>query len=399
MGSRSDTRPELTRPAGRGLTATLPDPDSRREAENYRGVLGDVDAELHLAAMVAEGAVAPWRDGLRLAPLTPTESRFLDSWSERLAGDLDEHLTGEAFVGWAVAQVCGPALDARAAARPVLAGGGAGASGPDGWDSFWDRDPLAAAALVVGPRPGAAGRLRSTAGRRGPLGLADRLVLVDAWLHDPLAAVDPPQREVLGRLAGRYGVSFTTAGVGWGRSVADLVCARSSAKGPAAADVLAAEGPGGVTGCGPWSSSSATGPPPRRRRPGGCWARTPGPPPASSPPCAPAPRSPSGASWPSPDAARGWVPEPPAPPAPPSTSPPGPGAGCRPRGARSPAPCASPATGRDGARPGGWRRRRRPWRAAPCGCSWPPGAWWARGGTTRRSTWWSTSRRWPAARP
>lgn len=43
-----------------GLTATLPEPDSSREAENYLGLLGDVDAEMQLAAMVAEGAVAPW---------------------------------------------------------------------------------------------------------------------------------------------------------------------------------------------------------------------------------------------------------------------------------------------------------------------------------------------------
>src|SRR5690606_8040174 len=40
-----------------GLTATLPEPASSREAGNYEGLLGPVDAELHLAALVAEGAL------------------------------------------------------------------------------------------------------------------------------------------------------------------------------------------------------------------------------------------------------------------------------------------------------------------------------------------------------
>ncbi|HEY8545781.1 MAG TPA: DEAD/DEAH box helicase family protein, partial [Acidimicrobiales bacterium] len=85
-----------------GLTATLPDPDSSREAENYRGLLGDVDAELQLAAMVADGTVAPWRDGIRIARLTDDEQAFLDVWADRFATELDEHLAGEAFVTWAV---------------------------------------------------------------------------------------------------------------------------------------------------------------------------------------------------------------------------------------------------------------------------------------------------------
>jgi hypothetical protein len=234
-----------------GLTATLPDPDSSREAENYRGLLGEVDAELQLAAMVAEGAVAPWRDGVRVAGLTAPEQDFLDDWTGRLCADLDEELTSDPFLAWAVAQIADPALEAR-----VLAGT---AGTVEGWDRFWDRDPLTAAAVA---RWWAARGMSLPAGFdppedvHGPFGVTDRLRLVDAWLHDPLAptAADSAEltpaggpnevREVgdrVGRVLRRYGLALTTSGVRWGRSAADLVCARSSAKGPAAADVLAGE--------------------------------------------------------------------------------------------------------------------------------------------------------------
>jgi superfamily II DNA or RNA helicase len=222
-----------------GLTATLPDPDSSREAENYRGLLGDIDAELHLAAMVAEGEVAPWRDGVHFARLTDSEQAFVDRWSEHFADELDGPLVSEPFVDWAVAQVAGAAL----AARPRLADS---ATDPEGWDRFWDRDPPAAAAvarwwrargmtLPAGFTPPAAAR-----GTDG-LDLADRLVLLHAWLHDPAAAVGGATRRNIEQLVNRYGVAFTTAGVRWGRSAADLVCARSSAKGAAAAAIIANE--------------------------------------------------------------------------------------------------------------------------------------------------------------
>lgn len=209
-----------------GLTATLPDPDSAREAENYRGLLGDVDAELHLAPMVAEGAVAAWRDGLRLTTVTPEEARFLDGWTHSFTAELDEQLRSEAFVGWAVAQVGGAAADAR------------------GWDAFWDRDPLAAAALTRwwGARDLALpAAVDPPAPVEGELDFPDRLVLLDAWLHDPQALVQQSVRDQVAKVANSYGVTFTTGGVRWGRSVADLVCARSSAKGSAAADVLRTE--------------------------------------------------------------------------------------------------------------------------------------------------------------
>jgi superfamily II DNA or RNA helicase len=222
-----------------GLTATLPDPDSGREAENYWGLVGDIDAELHLAAMVAEGGVAPWRDGVHFARLTSSEQAFLDQWTEHFAAELDAPLVSEPFVEWAVAQVTEAALDARSRLPDNV-------SDPEAWDRFWDRDPRAAAGLArwwrtrgmtlpTGFTPPA------TAQEADGLGLADRLILLHAWLHDPVAGVADRTRRDVQKLVNRYGVGFTTAGVRWGRSTADLVCARSSAKGAAAAGIVARE--------------------------------------------------------------------------------------------------------------------------------------------------------------
>ena len=222
-----------------GLTATLPDPDSSWEAANYRGLLGDVDAELQLAAMVAERTVAPWRDGVRLAPLTAAEQRFVDEHAERFASELDDLLADERFITWAVSLVTEAALDARSRDDSFP-------RDPASWDAFWDRDPLNAAALA---RWWARRGMALPAGfvpplqanPTGALTLADRLGLVHAWLHDPVAALDQATRDHIARLTNRHGVTLTTAGVRWNRSAADLVCALSSSKGDAAAAILVDE--------------------------------------------------------------------------------------------------------------------------------------------------------------
>ncbi|WP_431954216.1 hypothetical protein [Nocardia lijiangensis] len=209
-----------------GLTATLPDPDTVREELNYTGLLGPVDAELHLAAMVAEGGVAPWRDGVRVVELEPAESRFLDTWSTSFSDQLDAVLVSEPFIDWAVARVEG--VD-------VLA-----------WNRFWDNDPLVAAALArwwttrdlslpAGFDP------PESAGADDAMTLDDRLLLVDAWLHAPDAEVPPQMRDDTKRILRRHGVSISTSGLRWTRSTADIVCSRSTAKGTAAGEILRQE--------------------------------------------------------------------------------------------------------------------------------------------------------------
>ncbi|MDA3642706.1 DEAD/DEAH box helicase family protein [Saccharopolyspora indica] len=216
-----------------GLTATLPDPDTAREKLNYAGLLGPVDAELHLAAMVAEGGVAPWRDGVRVAELEPSEAAFLDTWSDSFAAELDAVLLADPFITWAVAHIESAAADARD--RVTAA-----------WDHFWDRDPLLAAAVARwwsarGMALPAGFDPPAEADVAAPLSLDDRLLLADAWLHAPDGGVPPAAREELTRILRRHGVAVTAAGIRWTRSTADIVCSRSSAKGRAAGEVLARE--------------------------------------------------------------------------------------------------------------------------------------------------------------
>jgi superfamily II DNA or RNA helicase len=60
-----------------GLTATLPDPETELEEENYFALLGDVDFEVPTPALVREGILAPYRDLVLFVSPTPEEREFL----------------------------------------------------------------------------------------------------------------------------------------------------------------------------------------------------------------------------------------------------------------------------------------------------------------------------------
>lgn len=257
-----------------GLTATPPDSETETEAANHRALLGDVDAELQLVAVVAEGQLAPWRDGLRVSCVSGAEQAFLDDWETQLTRTLDGALVMEEFIDWAVAHISDAAADQRApedrmveehAVRPAALDGissGAGfLPGPGTvepslafladragsgklWDVFWDRDPLTArAAARWWQSRGLAlpSDFEPPPGTRGMLTLEDRFVLLDAWLYDPKAACAPEVRDRISHLMAPYGISLTTNGVHRSRSVGDIVCSRSTEKGRAAAEILALE--------------------------------------------------------------------------------------------------------------------------------------------------------------
>lgn len=68
-----------------GLTATLPSPDDADEYDNYTSLLGDVDYEVPVPAVVREGNLAPYRDLVRFAEPTREELAFLAAHAEGLA--------------------------------------------------------------------------------------------------------------------------------------------------------------------------------------------------------------------------------------------------------------------------------------------------------------------------
>jgi len=67
-----------------GLTATLPSPDDADEYDNYTSLLGDVDYEVPVPAVVREGNLAPYRDLVRFTEPTDQELAFLSAHAEGL---------------------------------------------------------------------------------------------------------------------------------------------------------------------------------------------------------------------------------------------------------------------------------------------------------------------------
>ena len=209
-----------------GLTATLPDPEGARETLNYLRILGQVDVSIPMAALVAEGELAPWRDGAWFVTPTARELAFLDAAQQHLIDDLDEYLRADAFLEWAVSSLLTPALEAR--------------SEPDAaaWQALWNRDPFTARALsswwshrgMALPAGGA------MIGEVSSFDADARLLLLWQFVHHPLCPAGT--REPLTAMLAQHGMSLTSAGVRRSRTVNDIVAARSEAKAIGASEVL-----------------------------------------------------------------------------------------------------------------------------------------------------------------
>ena len=223
-----------------GLTATLPDPDGARETLNYLRILGQVDVSIPMAALVAEGELAPWRDGAWFVTPTPRELAFLDAAQQHLVDDLDEHLRTDEFVEWAVGSVLEPALEARSQSVDAAADDVPGLIEPDGdaWQALWNRDPFTARALSAWWSHRRV-TLPAEALAMGEVETFDadaRLLLLWQYVHHPLCPSGA--REPLTAVLATHGMSLTSAGVRRTRTISDIVAARSEAKALGAAQVL-----------------------------------------------------------------------------------------------------------------------------------------------------------------
>ncbi|KEP74590.1 hypothetical protein HR12_07510, partial [Microbacterium sp. SUBG005] len=88
-------RAEGRQPLVVGLTATLPSPDDADEYDNYVSLLGDVDLEVPVPAVVREGDLAPYRELVHAVEPTDEERAFLSAH----AAALDEALRTTFSVG------------------------------------------------------------------------------------------------------------------------------------------------------------------------------------------------------------------------------------------------------------------------------------------------------------
>ncbi|WP_083285664.1 DEAD/DEAH box helicase [Microbacterium sp. BH-3-3-3] len=78
-----------------GLTATLPSPDDADEYDNYVSLLGEVDLEVPVPAVVREGDLAPYRDLVHVVEPTPEEQLFLSAHAEALQVSLRTTFAGD----------------------------------------------------------------------------------------------------------------------------------------------------------------------------------------------------------------------------------------------------------------------------------------------------------------
>lgn len=225
-----------------GLTATPPTPGSSREAENHAALVGPVDHEVPLPAVVRSGELAPYADLVTFTRPTRREVAFLRRVDEAFRDAVAEVTTGEAFVRWVVATAVGPALATRSDAA---------LSNDQAVDAFaaWivEQPDLALAALRVlrqlkvalpvgVPEPEEAAE---------PPTVEDWAALLERWGLDVLAlSADPDDHAQLARLRDvlrPFGLTLTERGLRQSRPVGDVVLALSASKDAAVVDLLAAE--------------------------------------------------------------------------------------------------------------------------------------------------------------
>lgn len=230
-----------------GLTATLPSPDDANEYDNYTSLLGDVDYEVPVPAVVREGNLAPYKDLVRFAEPTREELAFLGAHAEGLAALLRATFSGETGRGFLVdaLQPRPEPPPERSALEPPPP-----ASEVDQTDArlarafaddFAASEAAAAMLATVAPQHPLVTRLPDVA-RRAPstdesLRLLARFA-IDRVLPDESLE---PLWERIRRTLSDFGFALTDRGVRRTRDPVDTMLASSLAKDHAACDILRIE--------------------------------------------------------------------------------------------------------------------------------------------------------------
>ncbi|BAJ72969.1 DNA or RNA helicase of superfamily II [Microbacterium testaceum StLB037] len=218
-----------------GLTATLPTPDDADEYDNYISLLGEVDLEVPVPAVVREGDLAPYRELVHVVEPTAEERLFLSAHAQAL----EVALRTSFAVGSGRASLLGilkPVGTADADADDIdhlLAAAFAA--------DFAGAEAAGAMLSLVAPDDPVVAHLPAFA-RRPPttdetLRLLGRFAL-DHVLPDPSRAEEWTR---LRTLLADFGYALTDRGVRRTRDPIDSVLTSSLAKDQGACDILAAE--------------------------------------------------------------------------------------------------------------------------------------------------------------
>lgn len=246
-----------------GLTATEPSGEDR-SARRYRALLGDVDAEIPVPAVIRAGHLAPCRQLAWFTLPSPEETEFLAVAGEELHHRVGELLLSPDGIDYLL-EVVAPPMSSTAPGDgsesgplPRIAGTDddhvPAAARPPAEDDLvrrivagFDADPLLAAS--------AAALLRRTGSYRGTalstrivpllpeldlLDLDDELRLLGRYAHDRLLAAPERRRdwESTRELLRGFGLYLTDSGIRAGRSPVDTITAASRAKDTAVVEIL-----------------------------------------------------------------------------------------------------------------------------------------------------------------
>ena len=246
-----------------GLTATEPSGEDR-SARRYRALLGDVDAEVPVPAVIRAGHLAPCRQLAWFTLPSTEETTFLATAGEELHHRVGELLLSPDGIDYLL-EVVAPPISSAAP------GGGSG-SGPlpriAGADDHhvsatakppeedelvrrivagFDADPLLAASAAALLRRIGSYRGTALSTRVVPLlpeldllDLDDELRLLGRYAHDRLLAAPERRRdwESTRELLRGFGLYLTDSGIRAGRSPVDTITAASRAKDTAVVDIL-----------------------------------------------------------------------------------------------------------------------------------------------------------------
>ncbi|BFM23725.1 hypothetical protein [Microbacterium sp. che218] len=256
-----------------GLTATLPSPDDADEYDNYVSLLGDVDLEVPVPAVVREGDLAPYRDLVHVVAPTAEEQAFLGAHAEALQVALHTTFSvgeGRDFLVRALQPPEAPAgtldpLEPPPAGTPARTAtetpsdpfAPPPAAAPDDRDAeaaaidrrlalafaadFAGAEAAAAMLALTAPGHPVVARMPAVARRAPSTDETVRLIgryALERVLPDPSRE---PDWQRLKRLLADFGYALTDRGVRRSRDAIDTVLSSSLAKDRGACDVLARE--------------------------------------------------------------------------------------------------------------------------------------------------------------
>ncbi len=216
-----------------GLTATLPDPETDLEYENYTALLGDVDFEVPTPAVVKEGDLAPYRDLVYFTEPTREETNYLTHIQTAFEQATADLTASTPFRVWLIQTLF---QKTRPDGTPLP------------WAEMLNEQPLLAiAGLRYLTRAGIPlpPNLLSPREATDPLELPDWVVLFERYGLDYLqVSPEPADHALLKRLKDillPFGLTLTERGMRQSRSPGDLVLTFSESKDHAVAHILSEE--------------------------------------------------------------------------------------------------------------------------------------------------------------